>query len=53
VETAKQLQRAKACGGCEVQGYYFSKPVRAEEMTVFLQKGTIPPVRPAVILEAA
>jgi len=53
VETAKQLQRAKACGGCEVQGYYFSKPVRVEEMTVFLQKGTIPPVRTAVILEAA
>jgi EAL domain-containing protein (putative c-di-GMP-specific phosphodiesterase class I) len=53
VETAKQLQRAKSCGGREVQGYYFSKPVRAEEMTVLLRKGTILPARPAVVLEAA
>jgi diguanylate cyclase (GGDEF)-like protein len=53
VETAKQLQRAKSCGGRLVQGYYFSRPVRAEEMTVLLHKGTILPVRPAVILDVA
>jgi EAL domain-containing protein (putative c-di-GMP-specific phosphodiesterase class I) len=52
VETAKQLQRVKACGGREVQGYYFSKPIVAEAMTVLLRKGSIPLVRHAVILEA-
>jgi diguanylate cyclase (GGDEF)-like protein len=52
VETAKQLQRVKSCGGREVQGYYFSKPIRAEAMTVHLRKGIILPVIHAVILDA-
>jgi diguanylate cyclase (GGDEF)-like protein len=52
VETAKQLQRVKSCGGREVQGYYFSKPVVAEAMTPLLRKGSIRPVRHAVMLEA-
>jgi diguanylate cyclase (GGDEF)-like protein len=52
VETARQLQRVKACGGREVQGYYFSKPIVAEAMTVLLRKGSIPVVRHAVVLEA-
>jgi diguanylate cyclase len=52
VETAKQLQRVKSCGGREVQGYYFSKPVVAEAMTRLLRKGIIRPVRHAVMLEA-
>ena len=52
VETAKQLYRVKSCGGREVQGYYFSKPVRAEAMTTLLRKGIIPSLLHAVIREA-
>jgi EAL domain-containing protein (putative c-di-GMP-specific phosphodiesterase class I) len=52
VETAKQLQRVKSCGGRDVQGYYFSKPVGADAMTALLRKGSFPPVLPAVLLEA-
>jgi diguanylate cyclase (GGDEF)-like protein len=53
VETGRQLQRVKSCGGREVQGYYFSKPIRAEAMTVFLRRGVALPARPAFILEGA
>ena len=53
VETAKQLQRVKSCGGREVQGYYFSKPIRAGAMTVLLRKGITLPTRPALIRESA
>ncbi|MHB8268807.1 bifunctional diguanylate cyclase/phosphodiesterase [Bradyrhizobium sp.] len=52
VETAKQLQRVKSCGGRDVQGYYFSKPVGAQAMTALLRKGSFRPVLPAVLLEA-
>lgn len=52
VETAVQLQRVKSCGGRDVQGYYFSKPVGADAMTALLRKGRIHPVRPAVPLQA-
>jgi diguanylate cyclase (GGDEF)-like protein len=48
VETAKQLQRVKACGGREVQGYYFSKPIPADAMTSLLRKGIIVPSRNVV-----
>jgi diguanylate cyclase (GGDEF)-like protein len=51
VETAKQLQRVKSYGGRDVQGYYFSKPVAADAMTVLLRKGRIRPARPTVLLE--
>jgi diguanylate cyclase (GGDEF)-like protein len=51
VETAKQLQRVKSCGGRDVQGYYFSKPVGADAMMALLRKGRFPPMRPAVLLE--
>jgi EAL domain-containing protein (putative c-di-GMP-specific phosphodiesterase class I) len=47
-KTARQLQRVKSNGGREVQGYYFSKPIRGEAMTA-LGKGLIP-VRYAVML---
>jgi diguanylate cyclase (GGDEF)-like protein len=53
VETAKHLQRVKSCGGREVQGYYFSKPVQAEAMTALLMKGMSPSTRPALVLEGA
>jgi diguanylate cyclase (GGDEF)-like protein len=52
VETAKQLYRVKSCGGREVQGYYFSKPVRAEAMTTFLRKGVIPSLLHTLTREA-
>jgi diguanylate cyclase (GGDEF)-like protein len=52
VETAKQLQRVKSCGGHDVQGYYFSKPVGADAMTALLRKGSFRAVLPAVLLEA-
>jgi diguanylate cyclase (GGDEF)-like protein len=52
VETAQQLQRVKSCGGRDVQGYYFSKPVGADAMTALLRKGRIRPVPPAALLEA-
>jgi EAL domain-containing protein (putative c-di-GMP-specific phosphodiesterase class I) len=51
VETAKHLHRVKSCGGREVQGYYFSKPIPAEAMAALLRKGTIvPAARPSVKL---
>ena len=53
VETSKQLYRVKSCGGREVQGYYFSKPVRAEALTTLLRKGVIPSLLHAVTREAA
>ncbi|MEA2882047.1 MAG: hypothetical protein QOH32_1303, partial [Bradyrhizobium sp.] len=52
VETAKQLQRVKTCGGRDVQGYYFSKPVGAEAMTALLRKGNCFSMRPAVLHQA-
>jgi EAL domain-containing protein (putative c-di-GMP-specific phosphodiesterase class I) len=52
VETAKQLQRVKSCGGRDVQGYYFSKPLEADAMIALLRKGRIRPVHPAPALEA-
>ncbi|MEA2979860.1 MAG: hypothetical protein QOF09_1683 [Alphaproteobacteria bacterium] len=51
VETAKQLQRVKSCGGRDVQGYYFSKPVEADAMTALLRKGRIRPTHPVTVLE--
>jgi diguanylate cyclase (GGDEF)-like protein/PAS domain S-box-containing protein len=53
VETAEQLKLVKSWGCHEVQGYYFSKPIRAEESTVLLRKGKIVPLHAAVIIEAA
>ena len=51
VETAKHLHRVKSCGGREVQGYYFSKPIPAEAIAALLRKGTIvPAARPSVKL---
>jgi predicted signal transduction protein with EAL and GGDEF domain len=51
VETAKQLQRVKSCGGRDVQGYYFSKPVEADAMTALLRKGRIRPTYPVTVVE--
>jgi EAL domain-containing protein (putative c-di-GMP-specific phosphodiesterase class I) len=48
----QQLQRVKSCGGGDVQGYYFSKPVGADAMTALLRKGRIVRCFPATLLEA-
>jgi diguanylate cyclase (GGDEF)-like protein/PAS domain S-box-containing protein len=53
VETAEQLKLVRSWGCHQVQGYYFSKPIRAEDITARLRKGTIVPVRRAVMVEAA
>lgn len=52
VETVKQLARVKSCGGREVQGYYFSKPIHGEAMKVLLRKGNFPLKRQAILLDA-
>jgi EAL domain-containing protein (putative c-di-GMP-specific phosphodiesterase class I) len=44
VETAEQLELIKAMGAREVQGYYYSKPLRAKELTALLGNDTILPV---------
>lgn len=41
VETLEQLELLKSWGCLEVQGYYYSKPVSAEEVTALLRRGTI------------
>jgi diguanylate cyclase len=53
VETAKQLQRVKSCGGRDVQGYYFSKPVEVDAMTALLRIGRIRQECPAPALALA
>jgi len=40
VETAEQLAFLKQQGCDEIQGYYFSKPVSAEEFTKLLSSGS-------------
>jgi EAL domain-containing protein (putative c-di-GMP-specific phosphodiesterase class I) len=39
VETATQLARLREMGCDEIQGYLFSRPVSAAEMTHLLQSG--------------
>jgi EAL domain-containing protein (putative c-di-GMP-specific phosphodiesterase class I) len=43
VETAAHVELVKRLGVREVQGYYFSKPVSAKDLTALLRKGTISP----------
>ena len=43
VETAAQLELLKSWGCQNVQGYYFSKPLRASEVTPLLRCGKITP----------
>ena len=43
VETQQQLSLLKDWGCLEVQGYYFAKPLPAEEISLLLRRGTISP----------
>jgi diguanylate cyclase (GGDEF)-like protein len=52
VETAGQLELVKSMGAREVQGYYYSRPLPAKEITALLGSGSTLPVRPAVLVEA-
>ena len=42
VETAEQAEFLSAHGCREAQGYYFARPVPAEEMRKLLERGTLP-----------
>jgi EAL domain-containing protein (putative c-di-GMP-specific phosphodiesterase class I) len=43
VETREQFELLKAWGCRSVQGFYFSRPHPAEELTDLLRRGTIHP----------
>jgi EAL domain-containing protein (putative c-di-GMP-specific phosphodiesterase class I) len=45
VETAEQLALVKSMGARHVQGYYYSKPLRVEEIAALLRRGTMLPLR--------
>ena len=42
VETIEQAEFLKAHGCSEAQGYYFARPVPADEMRALLERGTLP-----------
>ncbi len=52
VETAEQLALIKSMGARHVQGYYYSEPLQAKDITEILGNSTIFPVRPAAFVEA-
>jgi EAL domain-containing protein (putative c-di-GMP-specific phosphodiesterase class I) len=53
VETAEQLEHIRAWNGHKVQGFYFSKPLPAGEVTALLRVGKISPAQPSAIEHAA
>ena len=53
VETAEQLELIRAWNGHKVQGFYFSKPLPADETTAALRVGKISPALPGTIEHAA
>ena len=42
VETAEQFELIRSWNGSKVQGFYFSRPLPAEEVAVLLRAGSIP-----------
>jgi diguanylate cyclase (GGDEF)-like protein/PAS domain S-box-containing protein len=42
VETAEQVEFLKTHGCSEAQGYYFARPVTADEMRALLERGSLP-----------
>ena len=49
VETAEQVELIRSWGGHKVQGFYFSKPMRAGDVAALLRAGKISPTLPARI----
>ena len=43
VETAEQVEMLKSWDCHKVQGFYYSKPLPADEITLLLREGTIRP----------
>jgi EAL domain-containing protein (putative c-di-GMP-specific phosphodiesterase class I) len=44
VETAEQAEFLKTHGCTEAQGYYFARPVPADQMRALLERGNLPVV---------
>ncbi|MCC3269680.1 EAL domain-containing protein [Arthrobacter gengyunqii] len=53
IETAEQAEQLRKMGCCSGQGYYFSRPIPAGQITVLLQEGRTLPEAPVVLPEAA
>ncbi|MFJ7748534.1 putative bifunctional diguanylate cyclase/phosphodiesterase [Arthrobacter sp. NPDC097144] len=53
IETAKQARRLQEMGCCSGQGYYFSRPVRADQVTALLREGRALPDAAVVLPKAA
>jgi len=53
VENAAQLELIRSWNARQVQGFYFSKPLPAVEMTALLCAGKITPLRPGAVGAAA
>ena len=53
VETAEQLKLIRSWRGHKIQGFYFSEPLPAGEMTALLRVGKISPAQPSAIEHAA
>jgi len=53
VETREQLDLLSTWGCAEVQGFYFAKPLPAEEIETLLRKGTLGPRAPRSLPPAA
>ena len=49
VETAEQVELIRSWGGHKVQGFYFSKPMRAGDVAALLRAGKISPTLPVRI----
>ena len=53
IETAEQAEQLRKMGCCSGQGYYFSRPIPADQVTVLLQEGRTLPEAAVVLPEAA
>ena len=53
VETSEQLAQVKSWGARKVQGYYFSRPLTADDLTAVLRSKTLLPKRPVPVVTAA
>lgn len=52
VETLEQLELVRSWGCREIQGFYYSRPLRADELSVLLRAGKILPRQPLPVAVA-